>query len=282
MLQLFTSYWVHHIDPFALKFPEGLFLEKFGIEGIRWYGIAYLLGFVAAAVMLRLYYKKARSPLNTDAQTDLLTYIILGTVIGGRLGYMLLYDFAGFIANPLTLFNLQQGGMASHGGMLGIFLALLIYSRRHQIEVLKLTDILVTIGPIGLCFGRIANFINGELYGKPASVPWAIIFPNNDPLAIPRHPSQLYEAVLEGIVLTVYLQIRFWRTNSDARTRTGVLSGEFLIGYALLRTIGECFREPDAPLILNLSRGTFFSLFMLIAGIGLIVRSKRKVTAAKS
>ena len=281
MLRVFTSYWVHNIDPFALKFPEGLFPEKLGIEGIRWYGIAYLLGFMAAAVMLRLYYKKGRSPLNTDAQTDLLTYIILGTVIGGRLGYMLLYDFASFIANPLTLFNLQQGGMASHGGMLGIFLALLIYSKRHQIEVFKLTDILVTIGPIGLCFGRIANFINGELYGKPASVTWAIIFPDNDPLAIPRHPSQLYEAFLEGIVLTAYLQIRFWRTNPDAKTCIGSLSGEFLIGYAVLRTIGEYFREPDAPLILNLSRGTFFSIFMLIAGVGLILRSKHKSAAAK-
>lgn len=267
------QYYVHDWDPFAIKFPESFF-----IEGIRWYGIAYILGFVTAAWLLNCYYHKQRSPLDKDAQTSLLTYIILGTIVGGRLGYMLLYNFHEFITHPLSVFAVWNGGMASHGGMLGIGIALLIFSKHHPIKFWQLTDMVVTIGPPGIFFGRIANYINGELWGKVTTVPWAHIFvDSHGSFTAPRHPSQLYQAGLEGLILTVYIQLRFW-LSSPSKRPYGRITGEFLITYALLRVIGELYREPDALVspILGLSRGTFFSLLMLIAGIILLRKTEAR------
>lgn len=271
MADIDREYLIHNWDPFAIRFPEGFF-----IEGIRWYGIAYVIGFIIAAFLLHIYYKKQRSPLDNDAQTSLLTYIILGTVLGGRFGYMLLYNFSDFVANPLAIFDFRNGGisgMSSHGGMLGICIALILFSHRHKIAFWKLTDIIVTIGPPGIFFGRIANYINGELWGKETTVPWAIIFRYSDgSLTAPRHPSQLYQAGLEGLLLTFYLQFRFWSSNPNKKHAYGQITGEFLIAYALLRVVGELYREPDAfvTLIFGLSRGTFYSTFMIIAGIIII------------
>jgi phosphatidylglycerol:prolipoprotein diacylglycerol transferase len=169
-----------------------------------------------------------------------------------------------------------EGGMASHGGMIGVILATGWFARRNGIPMLHLWDLVATTAPAGLFFGRIANFINGELWGKPSTVPWAVIFPRSaspdqPDLLVPRHPSQLYEAALEGVLLFAYMQWRFWRSDT-ARERPGRLAGEFLIVYALVRIAGEAFREPDATLILGMSRGTFYSIFMI--AFGLVLRQR--------
>jgi phosphatidylglycerol:prolipoprotein diacylglycerol transferase len=174
--------------------------------------------------------------------------------------------------------------MASHGGFVGVMVAMGWFARKHRVPFFHVSDLVVTTAPLGLFFGRIANFINGELYGKSASVSWAVIFPQserpNTPLhlIIPRHPSQLYEAALEGLLLFVFMQWRLWRSDL-LRTQPGRISGEFLVAYAIVRMVGEAFREPDAGLILGVSRGTFYSVFLIGAGLVLILRPALKKTA---
>ncbi len=260
------AYWVHNLDAFLVRFPE-----SWPVAGIRWYGVAYLAGFAVAAWLLWLYHKKGRSPFNPDQQTTLLTAIIVGTLVGGRLGYLLLYDTGAFLSNPLIFFQVWKGGMASHGGMIGIVLALIWFARKMRTPFWRVADIVVTLGPAGVFFGRIANFINAELWGKPAEVSWAVIFPIRDGsgqllgYTPPSHPSQLYEAALEGLLILLYLQWRFWKTDV-AEKNPGRISAEFLILYGIVRVIGELFREPDAGLIIGLSRGTFYSLWMVLIG----------------
>lgn len=275
-----SGYWVHDLDPFLIQFPEG-----FPLEGIRWYGVAYLAGFLVAALLLRFYYKKGRSPLDSEQQTNLLTAIILGTIIGGRLGFLLLYDTTAFLSNPLIFFQVWKGGMASHGGMLGIVAGVWWFARIHKIAFWKLADIVVTLGPAGVLFGRLANFINAELWGKPTEVAWAVIFPVRDAAGqlmgytMPVHPSQLYEAALEGLFLLLYTQWRFWKTRVTQET-PGRLASEFLVAYGLVRIFGELFREPDAGLILGISRGSFYSIIMIVGGAYLWVATKRLSTIA--
>jgi phosphatidylglycerol---prolipoprotein diacylglyceryl transferase len=264
------AYWVHDLSPFLFKFSENF--------GIRYYGLAYLAGFFAAAWMLHRYWKTGRSPFAMDSITDLMTYIVVGTLVGGRLGYFLLYQFETLRSDPLTFFRVWEGGMASHGGMIGIVIALLLWARKRTVHFFQVSDLIVTVAPIGLFFGRIANFINGELYGKVTTFSWAVIFPQSAPgMPVseipPRHASQLYEAGLEGLVLLAFMQWRFWRSNIS-RERPGQLSGEFLIAYAILRVIGELFREPDASLLFGVSRGIFYSLFLIIAGAVILMRSR--------
>ena len=267
------AFWVHNLDPFLVRFGEN--------SGIRYYGVAYLLGFASAAALLLLYHRRGRSALNLNGITDLITVIVFGVLLGGRVGYFLLYQPATLLADPAAFFRVWEGGMASHGGFVGVLVALWWWSRRRGLPLLPVADLIVTVAPAGLLFGRIANFINGELVGRATQVPWAVIFPHNEfdrnlGSAFPRHPSQLYQAALEGLFLLAYLQWRFWRSNT-VRTQPGALSGEFLIGYAVVRVIGEQFREPDAPLLLGLTRGTFYSLFLIVAGAALIRRARRKV-----
>lgn len=265
------AFWVHNLDPFLVRFGENV--------GIRYYGVAYLLGFASAAALLLLYHRRGRSALNFNGITDLITVIVFGVLLGGRAGYFLLYQPGTLLADPAAFFRVWEGGMASHGGFVGVLVALWWWSRRRGLPLLPVADLIVTVAPAGLFFGRIANFINGELVGRPTQVPWAVIFPHNEfdrllSSPFPRHPSQLYQAALEGLMLLAYLQWRFWRSDT-ARTRPGALSGEFLIGYAIVRVIGEQFREPDAPLLLGLTRGTFYSLFLVVAGVALIRRARR-------
>jgi len=266
------AYWVHDIDPYILRFS--------GDVGLRWYGLAYLLGFLIAGLLLYLYNKKGRSPFGIDIQVSAMTAIIVGILVGGRVGYMLFYQLEEFARNPLNLFQIWQGGMSSHGGFIGCAFAVWWISRSTGTPFLATADIIATIGPPGILFGRIANFINGELWGKVTEVPWAVIFPASAPPGTPiesiapRHPSQLYEAALEGLLLTVYMQIRFW-TGRPGRRPAGQLCGELLLIYALARVGGEIFREPDASLIFGLSRGIFFTLFMAAAGVGIIAVSRR-------
>lgn len=264
------AYWVHTPHPFLVQFSESF--------GIRYYGLAYLLGFVAAGWLLHRYHRDGRSKLETALIFDLMTYLIAGVVIGGRLGYFVLYQSETFLHDPLVIFRVWEGGMASHGGMLGVVIAMGLFSRKRDITFFEIADLVVTVAPIGLFFGRIANFINGELWGKPASVPWAMIFEKTGGGEMPRHPSQLYEAALEGLLLFVFLQWRFWASDC-AQKQPGRIAGEFLVAYAIARVISELFREPDAGLILGLSRGTFYSLFMIAGGLVLIARAIRSAPA---
>ena len=272
-----NHYWEHDLSPLLFRFPE----NPLGLEGIRYYGLAYLLGFLGAWLLLKLYNNMGKFAIDAHARSSLMTAIIIGVLAGGRIGYMLLYDLEAFLANPLLVIRVDQGGMASHGGFVGVLIALLWYARKQSCDLLKLGDVAVTLAPLGLMLGRIANFINGELWGRVTNVSWAVIFPGspkNYNVALqkyapePRHPSQLYEAVLEGGLMLAYVQWRFWRTRPSA----GQLGSEFLIGYGIMRILGEVFREPDADLILGLSRGQFYSIFMILAGAITILIVKRQ------
>ncbi len=268
------AYWVDRLSPFIIRFGPDF--------GLRWYGLAYVTGFLAGAWLMMQYPRHGRSQLPANQVTDFIFVLVFGVLLGGRIGYFLLYDFSALIHHPLTLFKVWQGGMASHGGFIGVMLAVWWYSRRHKLPFLHLGDVLVTTVPVGLFCGRIANFINGELWGKISHVPWAMIFPKSAPpgtpiaLIPPRHPSQLYEAALEGIFLFALMQWRLWKTDA-IRTQPGRISGEFLLAYALVRIFCEVYREPDVgiSLIFGMSRGTFYSIFVAIAGVALIVYAAR-------
>ena len=266
-----TSYWVDDLSPFVVRFSDSF--------GIRYYGLAYVLAFLIAVLLLRLYWRKGRSALDPKAQSDLMMAIVIGVLAGGRLGYFVLYSPETLAREPLALFRIWDGGMASHGGFVGVCLALIWVVRKHRLQWRPTADLLVTLAPPGLFFGRVANFINGELWGKVSHVPWAVIFPKSAPTGTPltqippRHPSQLYEALLEGLFLVAYTQLRFWRSNVT-RERPSQLAGEFLIFYAGVRAVGEIFREPDASLLFGLSRGTFYSLFLMFGGVALLAKSR--------
>jgi phosphatidylglycerol:prolipoprotein diacylglycerol transferase len=260
------AHWVHDLSPFVLKFNETI--------GIRYYGVAYLAGFFAAWWLLRVYSKRGFTRLTGDQIGDLVTALIVGVMVGGRLGYFLFYHPESLAEDPLILIRIWEGGMASHGGFLGVAAALWWCARRFKLRMLHLADLVVSVAPLGLFFGRVANFINGELWGRPSTVAWAVIFPESDPtkpasLIAPRHPSQLYAAVLEGLLPFAIMQLLVWRT-PWLREAPGRIAGAFLVVYAIGRSIGEQFREPDAGLILGLTRGTFYSVFLLLAGVVLM------------
>jgi phosphatidylglycerol:prolipoprotein diacylglycerol transferase len=261
--------WVHDLSPFLFRFSENF--------GIRYYGLAYLIGFFGSAWLLHRYYRAGKSPLDGNVIGDLITYLVFGVMLGGRLGYFILYQPEHILRDPLSLVRVWEGGMASHGAFVGGTLALVFFVRKHRVSFFVVSDLVLTTAPVGLLFGRIANFINGELYGKITDASWAVIFPSSAKpgtplhLILPRHASQLYEAALEGALLLGVMQWRFWRTDV-AQLSPGRLSGEFLIAYAVVRMIGEAFREPDASLLFGVSRGTFYSGFLIVAGLALVLR----------
>lgn len=260
------AYWVHDLSPFVIRFGENF--------GIRYYGLAYVLGFIGGAWLLHRYDRAGRSLLPTAKIGDFMFLIVVGVFLGGRLGYFFLYQPQVLLKEPLQLLRVWEGGMASHGGFVGVTLAVAWFARSQRIPFLHLGDLIASVTALGLLLGRAANFINGELWGKPAAVDWAVVFPLSGD-ALPRHPSQLYQAALEGAVLLAFMQWRFWRGTS-VRLHPGQLCGEFLIAYAVLRAIGELFREPDsAGLILGLSRGTFYSIFLVLGGLAFIAVSRR-------
>lgn len=259
------AYWVHNLSPFLIRFTENF--------GIRYYGLAYVLGFFAAAWLLYRYAACGRSLLPAAKVSDLMVAIVIGTLLGGRLGHFILYQPEMMTRDPLSFFRVWEGGMASHGAFIGVAIAMAWFARRQKIPFLHIADLIASTASVGILLGRIANFINGELWGKPTDVPWAVIFSETGADRLPRHPSQLYEAALEGALLLAFAQWRFWRTDI-VRTQCGRLVGEYLIMYAIVRMISEVFREPDASLILGLSRGTFYSVFLIIAGAALIVHGR--------
>jgi phosphatidylglycerol:prolipoprotein diacylglycerol transferase len=255
------SPWKHDLSPFLVQFNERF--------GIRYYGLAYVLGIAGAVWLLARYNKAGRSVLPVQAAYDLAVWLMIGVFVGGRLGFFLLYQPGSLLADPLVFFRVWEGGMASHGGFLGVVVVLWRFGRKTHVPFLHLSDLLATTASLGIGLGRVANFINGELWGRTTDVAWAVIFQKTGGGEMPRHPSQLYQAGLEGFLLFGYMQWRFWRSDT-ARLHPGQLAGEYLIGYAVLRAISEQFREPDAALILGVSRGTFYSVFLLAAGAWLI------------
>ncbi len=267
----------------VLPFPNfDPVLVHIGPLAIRWYALAYITGLLGGWWAMR---RLVRLPpvICTHEQTDdFLTWATLGVVLGGRLGYVLFYQPGHYLAHPFEIVALWTGGMSFHGGMLGMVTALVIFCRRNNIAVLGFADRLSIVSPYGLGLGRIANFINGELWGRPASpdLPWAMIFPN-DRLGLPRHPSQIYQALMEGLLLfvVVFVFSRF----VTVRARFGFLTGVFLIGYGVARITGEFFREPDpflGYLWQGATMGQILSFPMILAGAGLIAFACRKIGGA--
>ncbi len=234
---------------FALPFPAiDPVIVSFGPFAIRWYALSYVAGlFIGWWVMSRLAERPpapGQAPVLTRALIDdFLLWATLGVILGGRLGYVLFYNPAHFLAHPLEILKIWQGGMSFHGGLLGVVAAVILFARHRRVPILAVGDLTCLVAPIGLFFGRIANFINGELYGRPSDVPWAMVFPT-DPTGQPRHPSQLYEAALEGLLL--FLILAALTRYADARGRPGLITGAFLLGYGFFRSVGELFRQPDA------------------------------------
>lgn len=250
---------------------------KLGPVAVRWYGLMYLAGFVIGLLL-------GRSRVRSQPQSgwtykdidDLLFYAVIGVVLGGRLGYVLFYKFADYLEHPLHVFYVWEGGMSFHGGFLGVIIAMAFFAWRHRKPWLAVTDFIAPLCPAGLGMGRIGNFINAELWGRPTDVPWAVVFPNVDGLS--RHPSQLYEFALEGIVLFALL----WIFSRKPRPM-GAVSGLFLIGYGVLRFAVEFTREPDGflgLLALGFSMGQWLSLPMVAAGIVMFAWAYRRRPAA--
>ncbi|KTD17799.1 prolipoprotein diacylglyceryl transferase [Legionella jordanis] len=233
---------------------------------VHWYGLMYLLGFFSAWVLARFRAKHYHLPWTKEQISDLIFYAALGVIIGGRVGYMLFYNSAQFFTQPWILFKLWEGGMSFHGGLLGVALALWIFSRKFKKPFLEVGDFIAPLVPLGLAAGRAGNFINGELWGRVSDVPWAMVFPHSD--GLPRHPSQLYELGMEGVLLFILV----WWYASKPRP-AGCVSAVFLIGYAICRLCAEFFREPDVQLGFIafdwLTMGQLLSIPMLIAGIWL-------------
>jgi phosphatidylglycerol:prolipoprotein diacylglycerol transferase len=247
-----------------------------GPLAVRWYGVMYLLAFVLVLVLGR--YRIRTQPWqgwNNRNLDDMLFLGVLGVVLGGRLGYILFYKFSDYLHEPLHILYVWEGGMSFHGGFLGVILAMLWFARTRAISWLAVTDFIAPLVPLGLGAGRIGNFINAELWGRPTDLPWAMIFPNIDNQ--PRHPSQLYEFALEGLVLFALL----WWFSRQKRP-LGAVSGLFLLGYGILRFLVEFTREPDGflgLLALGFSMGQWLSLPMALSGIGLLVWAYRKKTS---
>jgi phosphatidylglycerol---prolipoprotein diacylglyceryl transferase len=305
------AYYVHDLDPLIFRVWDNV--------GPRWYGLAYVLAFVCSYALFRLLAKRGYADLPVAKVGDFITGAALfGVIVGGRLGYALFYK-PEMLREPLSILRVWEGGMSSHGGMLGLLAFTFYYAWRHKISWTNLDDNLVVTAPIGLFFGRCANFINGELYGRTTNVSWATQFPKEltenvgeaeraiiacrqiDPslnssdaivaavrhqpqvkevlrgILTPRHPSQLYEAFFEGIVLFAIL----WFVRTRMRQANGVLTGLFLIFYAIFRIIVENFREPDATLIAGFTRGQFFSFFLIAIGLAFVIGAKLRPTFPK-
>jgi phosphatidylglycerol:prolipoprotein diacylglycerol transferase len=254
------------IDPVAIAF---------GPLAIRWYSLAYIVGLIFGwRFMMHLAGRPPGLVARQDCD-DFMIWATLGVILGGRLGYAIFYQPLYFLYNPVEILAVWRGGMSFHGGMLGVMFAAILFTRKRNISGLAFCDLVCTVAPVGLFFGRIANFINGELVGRVTDVPWAMVFPRGGP--DPRHPSQLYEATLEGLVLFAVLLFLVYRIR--AMERPGFLSGAFLVGYAVARGVVELVREPDAQLgflIGGATMGQLLSVPLALGGLYLIWRARRQ------
>ena len=262
---------IHNFDPVLIDL---------GIFQIRWYSIAYILGILIGwmyankIIKLTSNNKYNFKQVTTTQFDDLIVYLVIGIILGGRLGYVIFYNLEYYTQNLLEIFKLWQGGMSFHGGLIGIIISTILFSKKSNTNFFKFADIISCVAPIGILLGRMANFINGELYGKITTLPWGIIFPYAGNL--PRHPSQIYEAILEGIVL--FLIINYLALKKELLFKTGFVSAYFLIFYSILRIFSEIFREPDIHLglIFNyFSMGTLLSLLTIIIGLFIVLFLKK-------
>jgi len=268
---------------FVIPFPDfDPVLISFGRLAIRWYALAYIAGILLGWLYARSLLKSERlwggpPPMTANDFDDFVLWVTLGIILGGRTGYVLFYNLPYFVENPLEAFELWKGGMSFHGGFLGCVLAVVLFARYRGISILSLGDLTCAAGTIGICLGRIANFINGELWGRPTDVPWAMVFPSGGP--VPRHPSQLYEASLEGLLLFLVL---FVLIRGGALRRPGFIIGAFALGYGIARSICELFREPDAQLGFlwgGLTMGILLSVPLMLAGVIFILAALRRPAA---
>jgi phosphatidylglycerol:prolipoprotein diacylglycerol transferase len=254
---------------------------QLGPLAIRWYGLMYLFGFGAFFFLGRMRARRdAWRGINETLIDDLLFFGVLGVILGGRLGYILFYKPVYYLSHPLEIFMVWQGGMAFHGGFLGVLVAMALVARKHRLSWLAVTDFIAPLVPLGLASGRLGNFINGELWGRvaPADLPWSMVFASGGPL--PRHPSQLYQFAMEGLLLFALL----WFYSSRPRP-IGAISGLFLAGYGVFRFVAEFFREPDdflGLLAFSLSMGQWLSLPMIVTGIAMLAWSYRRAQASRS
>jgi len=265
----------------ALPFPViDPVLISIGPIAIRWYALAYIVGillgwwYARAIIRNNRYWGYVKPPLTLTDFDDFVLWVTAGIILGGRLGFVLFYNLPHYLANPLDILQVWHGGMSFHGGFIGCVLAVTLFAWKRGIPVLSLGDITCAVAPIGLLLGRIANFVNNELWGRVTDVPWAVMFPGAGPL--PRHPSQLYEATLEGLVLLVLLAILVRR---GALRWPGLVTGIFAVGYALARITSEFFREPDPQLGFlfgQMTMGMLLSIPLLIAGIGFILYARSR------
>ncbi len=281
------------IDPVIFSLELGGFAFS-----LRWYAVAYIVGLVlgwryVAWLVRREALWRGQPPMKPAEAEELLTWMVLGVILGGRLGFVLFYQPGHYLSNPSQIPAVWNGGMSFHGGMLGVALGIVGWSRLRGRPLMEVADAVACAAPIGLLLGRLANFINGELWGRAADVPWAVIFPNGGPL--PRHPSQLYEAALEGVILFLAL---WWLATRRGWLKTpGALTGLFLIGYGAARTFVEFFRQPDAfyqsetnPLGLawqwgpqaGLTMGQILSIPMILAGLAILLAARRGAFRAEA
>ena len=258
--------YIHNLNPIIFDF---------GILSLRWYSLAYILGIVLGwwygKKIIFFINNRYKKNFNLNLFDDYITYIIISIIIGGRLGYVLFYNIGYFFFNPIEIFFIWNGGMSFHGGLLGIIIGTIIFSKKNNFDKLVLLDVVSCVAPVGIFFGRLANFINAELYGKPTDIPWAVIFPLVDNQG--RHPSQIYEALLEGVLLFLILNLIIKKTSY----KKGLCAAIFLIFYSISRIISEFFREPDIQVgyIFNyISMGSLLSFFMF--GFGIIMYFKIK------
>ncbi|HXH03748.1 MAG TPA: prolipoprotein diacylglyceryl transferase [Candidatus Competibacteraceae bacterium] len=252
-----------------------------GPLAVRWYGLMYLFGFVAGWGLGRLRARRPGSGWTAEQVDDLVWYIGLGVILGGRLGYVLFYGLGHFLSDPLSLFRVWEGGMSFHGGLLGVLISMMLFARRTAKGYFQVTDFIAPLIPPGLFFGRIGNFINGELWGRVTDLPWGMVFHTPGAGALPRHPSQLYQAGMEGLALFLIL----WLYSGKPRP-TMAVSGVFLIAYGVFRCIGEFFREPDAHIGYLafgwLTMGMLLSLPMILFGIVLLTLAQRRARTCVS
>ncbi len=261
---------IHNFDPVLIDL---------GFFQIRWYSIAYILGiligwFYGNTIIKNISNKYNFKVITEEIFSDLMIYIILGIILGGRLGYVFFYNFEYYSKNIFEIFFIWNGGMSFHGGLLGVIIATLFFSITKKVNFFNLADIISCVAPIGLFLGRLANFINGELYGKISTLPWAVVFPEAG--GEPRHPSQIYEALFEGLILFIILN--YLAVKKKLILKTGYISSFFLIIYSILRIFSENFREPDTHIgyVFNyLSMGTLLSLITLVVGCMLIIFLKK-------
>lgn len=253
-------------DPIALSV---------GPLAIRWYGLMYLLGFMCFWILGRMRTKESWRGITDDDLDNLLFYGVFGVILGGRIGYCLFYQPGYYLTHPLEILAVWHGGMSAHGGLLGVIVAMFLYSKVKKLSFWTIADFVAPLVPLGLLFGRIGNFINGELWGRPASpdLPWAMIFPEANNGGVPRHPSQIYEAGLEGLALFIFV----WLISRREQT-PGKVAGAFCLGYGVARFTVEFFREPDAFLglqALGLSRGQWLTIPLILLGLYLFFRKKK-------